>query len=783
MRVFLSHTSELRRYPAGRSFVAAAEQAVARAGDVLLDMAYFTAREDKPADYCRQQVARADVYAGIVGFRYGSPVRDDPEFSYTELEFQAATELGIPRLVFLLDEDAVLPLPQNCLSDPEHSAQQQAFRARVADARITVARVASPGDLALLLFQALMDLHGAAAGEAGRSEEAVAGIAVRLASRPVHMAGREELLAGLDARLAGAGAGPGVVALVGLGGAGKTSVAVEYGYRQLARCGVVWQLPAEEPAALAAGFGELAARLGDGDVPADPVAAVHAALARRDDWLLVLDNVPDPGAVAGLAPPAGGGGVVITSRHGYWPGSQALEVPVLDRDVAAAFLMTRTGAAGTQEEAAADELAGELGGLPLALEQAGAYMQASGRSIAGYLELFRARRAELLGKGEPAGYDKRVTTTWALAFAALGQVGSAAGLLRLAACCAAEDIPLPLLLRPGPAAEDFDAVVAPVLVPLLDDDLARDEAIAGLRRFSLISAPRDGLVSVHRLVQGITLDQLPPGEAAAWRRAAAAVIDAALPDDPDDPGCWPVFTTLLPHAQAALDPASGGMNKLASYLGASGSYAAALAVQRQVLQAREEALGTEHPGTLIARANLAHWTGAAGDAAGARDQFAALLPVRERISGAEHPDTLTGRGNLASWTGQAGDAAGARDQLAALLPVRERISGAEHPDTLTDRADLARWTGEAGDAAGARDQLAALLPVRERISGAEHPHTLTDRADLARWTGEAGDAAGARDQYAALLPVRERVSGAEHPDTLTARDNLAYWTGQTQSPE
>jgi Domain of unknown function (DUF4062)/Tetratricopeptide repeat len=607
LRVFVSHTSELREHPRDRSFVTGAEQAVARAGDVVLDMAYFTAREGRPADYCRQQVARADVYAGILGFRYGSPVRDEPEFSYTELEFQAATELGIPRLVFLLDEDAVLPLPQSCLSDPEHAARQGAFRARVADAGITVQRVGSPGDLALLLFQALTDLHGAAAGEAGRSRDAGGGIAVRLAPRPVHLAGREGLLAELDARLAGVRAGSGVVALTGLGGAGKTSVAVEYAYRQLAGRGVVWQLPAGEPAALAAGFGELAARLGGGEVPADPVAAVHAALARRDDWLLVFDNVPDPGAVKGLVPPAGGGGVVITSRHGYWPGGQVLEVPVLDRDVAAAFLLTRAGAAGAQEEEAAFELAGELGGLPLALEQAGAYMQASGRSIAGYLGLFRARRAELLDKGDPAGYDKRVTTTWALAFAELGQAGPAAGLLRLAACCAAEDISLHLLLRPGVAAEDFDAAVAAVLVPLLDDDLARDEAVAGLRRFSLISAPRDGLVSVHRLVQAITLDQLSPQEAQAWRRAAAAVIEAALPGDPEDPGCWPVFAALLPHAQAALDPASQGMYQLARYLGASGSYAAALAVQRQVLHAWEEALGAEHPDTLTARDNLAYW--------------------------------------------------------------------------------------------------------------------------------------------------------------------------------
>jgi Domain of unknown function (DUF4062) len=147
LRVFVSHTSELRQHPAGRSFVAAAEQAVNRAGGVVVDMAYFTAREEKPAGYCREQVGQADVYAGVIGFRYGSPVRDEPELSYTELEFVTAGELGLPRLVFVLDENAVLPLPGVLLYDPVHGERQRAFRQRVQDAGITVQRVDSPDRL------------------------------------------------------------------------------------------------------------------------------------------------------------------------------------------------------------------------------------------------------------------------------------------------------------------------------------------------------------------------------------------------------------------------------------------------------------------------------------------------------------------------------------------------------------------------------------------------------------------------------------------------------------
>ncbi|HEY3978035.1 MAG TPA: hypothetical protein VGM79_12240, partial [Streptosporangiaceae bacterium] len=121
---------------------------------------------------------------------------------------------------------------------------------------------------------------------------------VRLAPRPAFLAGREALLADLDTRLSsGHGTGPRVVALCGLGGAGKTSVAIEYAHRHLAGLGLAWVFPAAEPTALAAGFGDLAAQLGVRDLmdAGDPVARVHGVLAAwPGDWLLVFDNAPDP---------------------------------------------------------------------------------------------------------------------------------------------------------------------------------------------------------------------------------------------------------------------------------------------------------------------------------------------------------------------------------------------------------------------------------------------------------------------------------------------------------
>ena len=609
------------------------------------------------------------------------------------------------------------------------------------------------------------------------------GLPVRLAPRLPVLAGRELLMADLAACLAPkvGRPGPQVAVLCGLGGAGKTSVAVEFAYRQLGEAGVCWQFQAEDPAVLTAQFAVLAAQLGARDLAdaRDPVAAVHAVLARMTArWLMVFDNVPDLAAVEPFLPPAGPGRVLITSQSQHWPGGWALQVPVLDLETAARFLATRTG---NSDLNAVRELAGELGGLPLALEQAAAYMQATGATAGRYLSLFRARQADLLARGEAAGHRQHVAATLELALSRLGRdTPQAAGLTRLLAFMAPEPVPLQLLLTRADAAEDQGTAESAVLRTVLRDPVAAGDAVAELRRYSLATPAGDGLIQVHRLVQAVTRIQLSDEQAAKWRRAAAMLTEAAIPADGRMPGAWPVSGALLPHARALLDLTSNGMWQVARSLGYSGGYAAARDLCALIAEAHRDSrdYGPEHPRTLEAYDYLAFWTAHAGDAAAARSQYSALLPVNERVLGPEHHQTLVVRSNLARLAGRAGDAAGARSQFASLLPVYERVQGAEHPDTLTTRGDLARWTGETGDAAEARSQYAFLLRVCERVMGAEHPDTLTTRAYLAYWTGRAGDAAGARSHYASLLPVCERVMGAEHPSTLANRAQLAYWTGQ-----
>jgi hypothetical protein len=331
----------------------------------------------------------------------------------------------------------------------------------------------------------------------------VTGKPVRLAYPPPLLAGREGLLAELDARLADdANPGPRTVALCGLGGAGKTSVALAYAHRHLAEIGVAWQFPAEDATVLAAGFAELAAQLGTRDHgdTRDPVASVHGMLAAYPrPWLLVFDNASGRASIAEFLPPGGRGRVLITSQNPNWPSGQALDVPVLDTEVAAGFLVNRTG---DPDERAAAELAGELGGLPLALEQATAYIQATGTTLAGYLAVFRDRRTELLARGEAAGHPADVAATLGLALSWLeAEAPAAAGLARLLACLAPEPVPLALLLADQQAAGKLAPEVAATAGPLLGDQVAIGDAVSALRRYSLITPAGDGLVLVHRLVQ------------------------------------------------------------------------------------------------------------------------------------------------------------------------------------------------------------------------------------------------------------------------------------------
>jgi hypothetical protein len=580
--------------------------------------------------------------------------------------------------------------------------------------------------------------HGIAAWRIGQvtyQQHQVPTKPVRLPPRPPFVAGREGLLGQLRAALRPRPGQVTVAALHGPGGIGKSGLAVEYAYRHLEETGAVWFFPAESPGAMASGFADLAARLGLESRArlGSFVSAAHAALAARSgDWLLIFDNAPNASQLAAALPPAGSGQVIITSQNPSWPGVAAFEVSALGVGDAIDYLLRRFPGSDPDE---AKALAEELGGLPLALAQAAGYMEATGRPLQEYFELYKERRAEMHHRGDAPGYDKRVATTWSLAFDQISQVQPlASGLLRLLSWFSPDDIPLALLLRPHALYVALPAS-GETIEQLQSDPLAVDSSIAALRRFSLINfSIEDGSVSVHKLVQAVTIDSMPPDEAAAWKATAESLADTTLAGEPRDRASWEAYRKLAPHARAVLTISSRAMARIADYLGHSGDPGLARDLLREVVAAREAELGAASRAALSARGQAAYWAGRAGNPATAKDRFADLVPQLDRALGRLDPDTLTARENLARWSGRADDHARARDELRLLVPDLRQVLGAQHPRTVAARDCLARHTGLAGDPAGARAMYDALKTELEQAAyKPDHPMVCAACRGLALW--------------------------------------------------
>jgi hypothetical protein len=574
-----------------------------------------------------------------------------------------------------------------------------------------------------------------------------------------------------------------------MGGVGKTSLARAYAQRYRNDYGVIWWVRAEDPGVIDAELRSLLEALGSpGEVAQihDARTAALTQLGRLDDpWLLVLDNVADAAAVQALLPPAGQGHVMITSQATNWP-DPSVVVPVLPL-VRGAAIMVLTRLSLDDDATAAEALANELAGLPLALIQAASFVRTNAIDLARYLRWYRERSADLHREGRPADYPHTVATTWRLAIERL--TTNARTLLNLLAYYAPDAIPVQLLL----ASPDVGGIeLAEVIQPLLADELARSQAIGELHRYDLAMPAASDTVAVHRLVQSVTRNQLRDDLTShQWAEAAHTLITAALPKPERRPAAATiaVWNALQPHLLALLahlppdhPDTLTTRGRVAYWTWKAGAATRARDLFGELLSDMERLLGAEHRDTLATRASVANLTGWAGDPAQARDLLADLLPVRRRLLGEEHPDTLLNRNALAWWTGEAGDAVRARDLTAELLAVRERLSGVEHIDTLVERYNVAYWTGHAGDAVRARDMFADVVAERVRLLGEDHPITLDARRQQAIWIGQAGDAVRARDSIAALLPVMVRVVGADNTETLWCRHNLAFWVGRSGDP-
>ncbi|NUT93234.1 MAG: ATP-binding protein, partial [Saccharothrix sp.] len=588
--------------------------------------------------------------------------------------------------------------------------------------------------------------------------------------------GRSEELARLDAAVSGAGGRAVVVAVHGLGGVGKSTVAARFAESHGDRFSFVWWVTADSPAAIAAGLADLAVAIAAeaAVLPAEQRVALGVRwLATHDEWLLVLDNLTAPADAAGLLERVRTGTVVITSRRGTgWGGIPTVAVDVLTAGQAVDLLERLVRAEWPDADlSGAAELCGELGFLPLAVEQAAAYLGQSRIDPTAYLDLLGRFPARVFAAaGEGGDVRRTIARVWHVTLDRLADTPLAGELLRVVAWCAPEGIPRDVLAGLG---EEPDV----------------HEALRRLAAYSMITLTGT-TVSVHRLVQAVTRTQDPhdlhrrPEDVAAARDTAAAVLANAVIDlDPRSPADWPRYHQVLPHARALFDHTTPDtdtqhtaylLTALGHYLDSRGDPGTALAHHARAAHGFERLHGPEDPRTLSARGNLAGAHRSVGDLVRAISLHEEVLADRERVLGPDHPDTLNSRNNLAYAYEAVGDLGRAIPLYEANLADGERVLGPDHVDTLPFRGNLANAYRVTGDLGRAIPLYEANLVDSERALGPDHMVTLTSRNNLALAYEAVGDLGRAIPLHEALLADRERLLTPEHPDTLTSRNNLAF---------
>ncbi|MEV4055187.1 tetratricopeptide repeat protein [Amycolatopsis sp. NPDC049688] len=587
--------------------------------------------------------------------------------------------------------------------------------------------------------------------------------------------GRTGELDQLDEALRGAERAA-VVAVHGLGGVGKSTLATRFAHLHADRFGFRWWISADSAAALDSGLAELAETLqpATANLPVEQRSALGVRwLATHEDWLLVLDNVTTPQDVASLLSQVRTGTIVITSRQrSGWRAGETVPLDVLAEDEAVHLLARIVRSEWPEADlTGADRLCSELGWLPLAVEQAGAYLAQTRTTPAAYLDLLGRFPARMFTASAEGGDAQRtMARVWHVTLDRLADTPEAGRVLRQLAWFAPDAIPR-------------DWLTGEVGEPDLSEALGR------LAAYSMVTLTGTA-VAVHRLVQAVTRTPDPtdphrqPADIATARDNTATSLAAALNElDPRNPADWPAYQTVLPHARALLEHTTPDadtthtsrlLNDLGLYLTGQGHVGTAHGYFTRACDSYERIHGVDHPNTLIARNNLAGAYESAGDLERAIPLYNAILAVRERVLGPDHPDTLISRNNLAYVYRVTGNLERAIPLFEASLADRERVLGADHPDTLTSRNNLAYAYREAGDLGRAIPLYEATLADRIRLLGPDHLDTLISRNNLASAYDLAGDPGRAIPLYKAILADSERILGLDHPNTLISRNNLAY---------
>lgn len=585
------------------------------------------------------------------------------------------------------------------------------------------------------------------------------------------------------------------MALSGLGGVGKTQIALEYAYRHQSDYEQVFWIRAEEPEELISGYLALAKALQIPGAQQEDQLAV-AALAKHwletyDHWLLVLDNADDLRQVKSYLPKASGHILLTTRAQALGGLAQGLLVNQMGRDEGALFLLRRSQVIGDQadfsealetEQGLARQLTTEVDGLPLALDQAGAYIEEQCLSLEEYLELFQTEKEELLkerGRLDPD--HPSVTVTFTLAFGKVAAANElAADLVRACAFLSPDAIPEEIF------SEGVKELGEP-LSPLADSKLALTKAIAEAVRFSLISRNKQTkTLTIHRLVQEVLRGEMDQESQKRWVEAVMQAVAAVFPYAYYKN--WTQCARLFSHVQTVTqwielygvesEAAARLLNDTAYYLIGWERYSEAEPLFQKALGIRKRILGDEHLSAALSLNNLAALYKFQGRYSEAEPLYVESLGMYKRLLGDEHLYVSRSLSNLATLYEAQKRYRDAEALLVEALELRNRLLVSEDSfvaDILYKLAALYKLQGRYSEAEPFYEES---LGMYKRLLGDEHPSVALSLNNIAQLYEAQKRYSEVEPFYKEGLSIAERQLGEKHPYTVYIRQNFESFRNQ-----
>ena len=602
--------------------------------------------------------------------------------------------------------------------------------------------------------------------------------------------GREEMLASLRERVESSGHAGLTQALSGLGGIGKTHTAIEYAYRYRDEYRAIFWVSADTEITAKESLVDISEILGLVDLDHTDhnraVAAVKQWCDNNPRWLLIFDNADHPQLIKPFLPLAPQGHILLTSRAHVLDSvgvATPLDVVEMPADDAVAFLFARTGRSATAGESeAAFALAAELGYLPLALEQAAAFVTANDTSFGDYLTSFRNRHLELLNETGPVSgdYQASVETTWAMNFAQIDtESQAAAGVLRVSAFLAPESIPVEIFINGG---SELGEDIAAVAAEAADDPVVRDKLFEPLTRYSLIRRDVASLTyTIHRLVQAVVKRSLGDDSARQWALRATRALNKIFPSGSYD--TWHQCERLVAHGVAAaalteefgfgVADAGNLVNAVACYLRMRGDFLESERIHLQSVALRERDLGSDDPDLATCLNNLALVYTDRFDFKSAEPLLKQSLEIMQRAVGRDDEDLLPVLNNLGFTYVRSEKFSEAQPLLEWALAAEQKSSNRQdffYATILNNMAEL--WLG-LDNLDKAFRLCDKSLRLREEIGNPEKlgRSYVTMAAVLARM----GKSDQAGEFLAKALRNREEVFGAEHPELLLTLRRYREW--------